>query len=88
MKDSCMKDEKDLYDLHCKGEFDKIDSNFKKLFEVIEGNGKPGLKSDLEWCVDKVKGMMWVMAAMLSPVLAYLGFELIKLIANGIHKGV
>ena len=77
-----MKDEKDLYDLHCRGEFANIAANFKRLFEIIEGNGKPGLKSDVEWCVTVCKGLLWTVGIMVTPILAYLAIELIKLVAN------
>jgi hypothetical protein len=74
----------DLFNLHCKEEFADIKTGIAELKKCMLGNGKPGIKSDVEWCVDKIKTGIWVVAAILTPVLGFLGYELIKLASN--HK--
>jgi hypothetical protein len=74
----------DLFNLHCKEEFSDIKEGIGELKKILMGNGKPGIKSDVEWCVDKIKGMLWAGAIIITPVLGVLGYELVRMIAN--HK--
>lgn len=44
-----------MFKLHCKPAFDKIDGTCTKIFDILEGNGQPGLKTKVAILEEKIK---------------------------------
>ena len=62
--------EQDQYEKICKPELEKIHESLDKFYVAIfEGNGEPGLKTQLKMLTKTVQGILWLGSIIVSAII-------------------